>query len=172
VRAAWGRPPAPPPAGSASGRARRKGEGLARMLRQHGVTAQPSARRYLEACGQARMGRAVLSASASTVPMLELAHLAGLIDTSVDAAVIRSEELQSPPAPDLLLAACRRLGVAPHAAVSFTHNPAGIVGARAAGVTAIGVAAGADADLLQAYGAKRVVAALDGLLERGPEARD
>jgi HAD superfamily hydrolase (TIGR01509 family) len=172
VRVAEGRPHDSSSADSAYGLARRKGEVLARMLRQHGVTAQPSARRYLEACGQARLGRAVLSASASTVPMLELAHLAGLIDTSVDADVIHSEELQSRPAPDLLLAACRRLGVAPHEAVSFTHNPAGIVGARAAGVTAIGVAAGADADLLQAYGAKRVVAALDGLLQHGPEARD
>jgi beta-phosphoglucomutase-like phosphatase (HAD superfamily) len=160
-----GRPDDASTADSAYGLARRKGEVVARMLRQHGVTAQPAARRYLEACGHAGLERAVLSASASTGSMLELAHLGGLVDVRVDAEAISAEGLRSRPAPDLLLAACRRFGVGPDEAVSFTHTPAGVVGARAAAVAVIGVAEGADAELLRGYGAERVVSSLGQLLD-------
>lgn len=150
---------------SAYGLARRKGDVLARMLRQHGVAARPAARRYLEACGHARVERAVLSASTSTESMLDVARLGGLIDARVDADVIRSEHLRSRPAPDVVLAACRQLGVPPGEAVSFTHSPAGVVAAKAAGVVPIGVASGADAELLRGYGANQVVESLDRLLD-------
>jgi beta-phosphoglucomutase-like phosphatase (HAD superfamily) len=150
---------------SAYGLAKRKGDVLARMLRQHGVTARPAARRYLEACGHAGLERAVLSASASTASMLELAHLRGLVEARVDADAISVEGLRSRPAPDLVLAACRRVGVEPHEAVSFTHTPAGVVGARSAAVTVIGVAEEADAELLRSYGAERVVSSLSQLLD-------
>jgi HAD superfamily hydrolase (TIGR01509 family) len=167
IRLPEGRPDDSSTEESAYGLARRKGEVLARMLRQHGVTARPAARRYLEACGHAGLERAVLSASTSTTSMLELAHLAGLIDAFVDADVIRAERLRSRPEPDLLLAACRRFDVRPEEAASFTHNPAGVVAARAAGIVVIGVADGREAEVLQAYGAERVVASLDTLLEQG-----
>ena len=67
---------------------RRKGEALTGRLRQHGVTALGGARRYLEAAGRAGLKRAVVSASASTLPMLELAGLATLVEARVDADVI------------------------------------------------------------------------------------
>jgi beta-phosphoglucomutase-like phosphatase (HAD superfamily) len=90
--------------------ARRKGEALARGLHERGVTALAGARRYLEAAGHAGLARAVVSASASTSPMLELAGLGTLLEEQVDAGDIRTERLRSRPAPDLLLVACRRLG--------------------------------------------------------------
>ena len=112
IRLPEGRLDDPPRADTACGLAKRKGEALARGMQQRGVTALPGVRRYLEAAGHAGLKRAVVSASASTLPMLELAALATLVEARVDADVIRSDGLRSPPAPDLLLAACRRLDVA------------------------------------------------------------
>ena len=135
IRLPEGRPddpermPTPP-----RGLARRKGEALARCLRQRGVTALAGARRYLEVAGQAGLARAVVSASASTLPMLELAGLATLVEERVDADVIRAEGLRARPAPDLLLVACRRLGVRPEEAVTFTHSAAGVAAGHAAGL--------------------------------------
>ena len=103
------------------------------------MTALPGARRYLEAAGRAGLKRAVISASASTAPMLELATLATLVDAWVDAEVIHAEAVRTPPAPDLLLAACRRLDVRPQDAVTFTHSPAGVAAGVAAGLTVIGI---------------------------------
>jgi beta-phosphoglucomutase-like phosphatase (HAD superfamily) len=143
--------------------ATRKGETTARALQQRGVTALPAARRYLEAAGHAGLKRAVVSASASTLPMLEVAQLATLVDARVDADAIRDEQLHTPPAPDLLLEACRRVGASPERTVAFTSRPAGIAAALAAGATAIGVG---DEELLRGFGAPQVVPALPALLDR------
>jgi hypothetical protein len=110
----------------------------------HGVSAVPGARRYLEASGHAGLKRAVVSASSSTLPILELAGLASVVEERVDADVIRAKGLRSRPAPDLLLAACRRLGVRPEDSVTLTHSAAGIAAGRAAGLTVIAVGDGAD----------------------------
>jgi beta-phosphoglucomutase-like phosphatase (HAD superfamily) len=74
--------------------------------------------------------------------------------------------LQSRPAPDLLLAACRELAIAPARTVSLTHSGAGVVAARAIGMPVIGVASGTEADALRAYGADDVVPRLECLLDR------
>ncbi len=155
----------PPDADTAYGLARRKGEAMARGLHQRGVSAVPGARRYLEASGHAGLKRAVVSASASTLPILELAGLASVVDERVDAEVIRTEGLRSRPAPDLLLEACRRLGTRPVDAVTLTHSAAGIAAGRAAGVTVVGVGEGAQGELLQGLGAERVVPSLRALLD-------
>jgi beta-phosphoglucomutase-like phosphatase (HAD superfamily) len=133
-------------------------------LQLRGVTALPGVRRYLAAAGQAGLARATISASANTLPMLELATLSSLVEARVDADVIRAERIRTPPAPDLLLAACRFLDVPPERAVSFTHNPAGVAAGLSAGVTVIGVGEGADEELLRGYGADRVVRSLHALL--------
>lgn len=148
---------------TAWGLANRKGEIVARMLRGRGVTGLPGARRYLQACGYAGIARAVVSASANTRSMLQLARLGSLVEANVDAAVMQVENLPSRPDPSVLLAACRRLGASPGETVSFTHSPAGVVAAHAAGMAVVGVAEGKDAQLLRAYGAERVVPSLAGL---------
>jgi HAD superfamily hydrolase (TIGR01509 family) len=155
------------PAGvdTAWGLANRKGDAVARGLRRRGVTALPGARRYLEAAGHAGIKRAVVSASTSTLPMLELAGLATLIEQHVDADVIRAEGLRSRPAPDPLLAACRRLDARPEEAVTFTNSPAGVAAGNAAGLHVVGVGDGAQRELLQGFGAEQVVPALHVLLD-------
>jgi HAD superfamily hydrolase (TIGR01509 family) len=151
---------------TADGLAKRKGEVLSRGLHQRGVTALAGARRYLEAAGHAGLGRAVVSASTSTLPMLELAGLATLVEERVDADVILAEGLRSRPAPDLLLAACHRLDVRPEEAVTFTHSAAGVAAGHTAGLTVIGVGDGAQREVLQGFGAERVVPSLSVLLDR------
>jgi beta-phosphoglucomutase-like phosphatase (HAD superfamily) len=160
-----GRPDDPPDAKTAHALARRKGAAVERGLRHRGVTAVAGARRYLEAAGRSGIARAVVSASASTAPMLELAGLAPLVEDEVDAAVIRMEGLRSRPAPDLLLVACRRLGVAPADAVTFTHSAAGVAAGHAARLAVIGVGEGPQAELLHGFGAERVVPSLAALLD-------
>jgi HAD superfamily hydrolase (TIGR01509 family) len=156
----------PAEAHTAYGLAKRKGEMLARGLHLRGVAALPGAVRYLEAAGRASLKRAVVSSSASTLPMLELAGLATLIEERVDADAIRTEGLRSRPAPDQLLVACRRLGVRPEEAVTLTHSPAGIAAGNAAGLAVIGVGDGVRAELLRGFGAERVVPSLEALLDR------
>jgi len=165
IRLPEGRSGDPADADTAHGLARHKTEALARGMHERGVTALPGARRYLEAAGHAGLRRAVVSASASTLSMLELAGLAPLVEVSIDAAVMRREALRPRPAPDVLLAACRRMDVSPATAVSFTHSPAGVAAARSAGIAVIGVARGAYGETLQGFGAERVVASVDELLE-------
>lgn len=119
--------------------ARRKGEVLAAGLRRHGVAALDGARRYLVAAGHARLGRAVVSASTATLPMLRLAQLDALVDVTVDAVSMRERALRPRPAPDILLAACARLGVEPERAVTLTHSAAGVAAGRACEMTIVRV---------------------------------
>jgi beta-phosphoglucomutase-like phosphatase (HAD superfamily) len=155
----------PAGADTACGLATRKGDAMARGLHQRGVSAVPGARRYLEASGHAGLRRAVVSASSSTLPMLELAGLASVVEERVDADVIRAEGLRSRPAPDLLLASCRRLAVRPEAAVTLTNSAAGIAAGRAAGLTVISVGEGKAGEFLRAFGADCVVPSLRALLD-------
>jgi len=143
--------------------AERKSEALARALRRGGLAPVPHARRYLEAAGHAGLARVVLSASASTSKMLELAGLASLADAVVDADTLRGEHLRSRPAPDVVFAACSHVDVPPAAAVAFTGTPAGVAAALAAGASVIGVGEG---DLLRGFGAQRTIPSLAALLDR------
>jgi beta-phosphoglucomutase-like phosphatase (HAD superfamily) len=165
IRLPEGRSDDPPEAETAYGLANRKGETLARDLEHQGVTPLRGVLRYLEAAGRTGLRRAVISASASTLPMLEVAGLAPLFEARIDADVIRAEGARTPPAPDLLLAACRRLGTPPAAAVTFTHRPAGVAAGHAAGTSVIGVGEGSDEELLHGFGAERVVPSLEALLD-------
>jgi len=145
--------------------ARRKGELLEHGLHSRGVAALEGAHRYLQAAGLGGMGRAVVSASTTASPMLEAAGLTGLIDARVDARTMRTLNLRSRPAPDLLLTACAELGTPPGRAISLTHSGAGVVAARSIGMPVIGVASGAEAEALLAYGADTVTPALELLLD-------
>jgi HAD superfamily hydrolase (TIGR01509 family) len=167
IRLPEGRPEDRADVDSAYGLARHKSEALARVMRRRGVSALPGARRFLEAVGRAGLGRAVVSGSQTVLPMLELAEIATLVDLRVDAESIRTEGLRSRPAPDLLVAACRRLGVEPEEAVSFAHSPDGVAAGRAAGMSVIGVGVDdAARERLRGFGAGRVIPSLATLLDR------
>ena len=107
----------------------------------------------------------MVSASTTTLPMLELAGLATLVEERVDAEVMHAESLRSRPAPDLLLVSCRRLGVRPEEAVTFTHSAAGVAAGHAAGLLVVGVGDRAEQELLRGFGAERVVSSVGALLD-------
>jgi beta-phosphoglucomutase-like phosphatase (HAD superfamily) len=165
LRLPEGRPGDPAVADTAWGLARRKGEKLMQGLAHRGVGALPGARRYLEAARRASLGCGVVSASTTTLPMLELAGLERLIEHRVDAEIMLTEGLRARPAPDLLLTACRRLVVAPSAAATLTHSAAGVAAGRSAGLYVIGVGQGEHAENLRGFGAEMVVPTLSDLLE-------
>ena len=149
------------------GLANRKREVLRRYVEQHGIDAYAGVRAYLEVAEVVGARRAVVSASVTTPLMLERADIADLIEEQIDGRTIEAESLRPRPAPDLLLAACKRLGVAPAQAAAFETTPAGIAAARAAGVhTVVAVAREGETSALSATDADLVVADLGELLER------
>ena len=123
-----------PSAGTEWGLAARKNEVLQRQLRQHGVNAYQGSIRFLELAREAQLGLAIVSASANTLEILERAGLLLLVDQVVDGNVMREQRLRPKPAPDSVLAACRRLGVLPAAVATFDTTVAGIAASRSAGV--------------------------------------
>ncbi len=111
----------------------RKTLALQRHLAREGVAAYIGSRCYLEAAHLVGIRRAVVSASANTSKILDLAGLTHLVDQRVDANTIVCEQLAPKPAPDTLIAACRLLGVDPSVTADFETTPAGIQAARSAG---------------------------------------
>jgi HAD superfamily hydrolase (TIGR01509 family) len=165
IRLPEGRPGDAPDADTAYGLARHKSDALARAMHAHGVAALEGARRYLEAAGHAGLPCAVVSGSVNTLPMLELADLATLVDARVDAKLIEIKGLRSRPAPDILLEACHMLDVRPEEAVTFTHSPDGVVAGHAAGLAVIGVGDEMVREQLEGFGAERTVTSLGALLD-------
>ena len=101
---------------------------------QHGVNAYEGSIRFLELAREAQLGLAIVSASANTLEILERAGLLLLVDQVVDGNVMSEERLPPKPAPDSVLAACRRLGVGPAAVATFDTTAAGTAAGRSAGV--------------------------------------
>jgi HAD superfamily hydrolase (TIGR01509 family) len=170
IRLPEGRPGDPPGAETVYGLANRKNELLGVLLDQHGVQAFDGVRHYLELAHDAGITCAVVSASAHTDAILEQSGLADLVDASVDAETIAAEHLRNRPAPDRLLAACRKLDVDPeHAAVFETSEP-GVAAGRAAGFElVVAVDPTGDADRLHRLrhaGADLAVRGLADLLQR------
>jgi HAD superfamily hydrolase (TIGR01509 family) len=165
IRLPEGRQDGPPEADTACGLAQRKAQATEQALVRRGVTALPGAFRYLQAATRAGLGTAVVSASASTPRMLELAGLAALVDVRVDAAAIRTDGLRSRPAPDLLLVACSRLNVHPAETVTLTHSAAGVAAGRAGGLAVVGIGDGPQGELLAGLEAGSVVPSLTALLD-------
>src|SRR5579884_273113 len=170
IRLPEGGPEDRPGAETVHGLANRKNECLGLLLEQHGVDAFDGARHYLELAHDAGIGCAVVSASAHTARMLELSELADLVDVSVDAETIAAEHLRGRPDPDRLLAACRKLAVAPERAAVFVGTEPSAAAARAAGFElVVGVDPTGDPDRLRRLrraGAEVAVRALADLLER------
>ena len=166
IRLQEGDPGDAPGAETVHGLVNRKNELLRRLLDERGVTAFEGSRRYLELAREADIRCAVVSASANTGPMLERAGLTDLVDALVDGNVIVAERLHPRPAPDILLAACARLGVEPGHAAVFETSPGGVAAAAAGGFElVVGVDHAGQAQALAAAGADRVASGLAELLE-------
>jgi beta-phosphoglucomutase-like phosphatase (HAD superfamily) len=170
IRLPEGRAADRPGAETVHGVANRKNEWLGVLLEQRGVGAFDGVRHYLELARDGSISCAVVSASAHTEEMLERSGLAELVSGSVDAETIAAERLRNRPAPDRLLAACRKLRVEPERAAAFETTEAGVAAARAAGFEwVVAVDPGGDPDRLRQLrqaGADVTVRGLADLLER------
>jgi len=150
------------------GLANSKKQALQRRLDREGVAAFEGSRCYLEGARIAGLRRAVVSASTNTVPILERAGLAHLIEGRVDGHTLETQRLQPKPAPDMLLEACSQLRIDPSQAAAFETTPAGIAAARRAGVkVVIGVNRNGDDNALRASDVDLVVSDLIALLDGG-----
>src|SRR5439155_13787520 len=162
-----GRPDDAPEAETVQGLANRKKAALLRHLDEQGLKAFEGARTYLELAREADVRCAVLSASANTAMILERAGLTTFVDVCVDGNTIAAEQLRAKPAPDMLLEACRRLGVEPRETAVFETSAAGVAAARAGGFEL--VVAGdrvGRSKVLTDEGATIVVSGLDEILDR------
>ena len=157
------------PAGSETvhGLANRKKDVLLRRLEAGRLSAFAGSRRYLQLARDAGIRCAVVSASANTQTILDGAELTALIDACVDGNTMAAERLRAQPAPDTLLAACRRLAVEPEHAAAFETNARGIAAARTAGFAlVVGIGETFPVQALEGQGADVVASGLSELLER------
>jgi HAD superfamily hydrolase (TIGR01509 family) len=157
----------PPGAETVHGIANRKRELLSQVLAEHGVSAYEGARLYLELAQDAGMRCGVVSASANAKTMLEQARLSRYVDVCIDGAIMLEEGLRRKPAPDTLLAACRRLGVEPGRSAVFETTVDGVDAARSGGfVAVVGVDQSGERRALQTHGADLTAADLGEIIER------
>ena len=162
-----GSPDDSPDAETVNGLGNRKNQVLLRRLDERGARAYEGSRLYLELARDAKMRCAAVSGSTNVEALLTGAHLGTLIDEFVDGNTARAEGLRRKPAPDMLLAACRRLGADPEHTVVFETTPDGVVAGRAGGFElVVAVDRGGEATALRDRGADLVIADLGELLER------
>jgi HAD superfamily hydrolase (TIGR01509 family) len=148
------------------GLANRKNQSLLRRLELHGVSAYDGSRLYLALAHDARLRCGVVTGSTNAATLLERAGLAGLIDDCVDGNAAAAERLLRKPSPDMLLAACRHLGVAPERTAVFETTPDGVVAGRSGGFElVVAVDQEGNAKALRERGADLVVADLGEILE-------
>jgi HAD superfamily hydrolase (TIGR01509 family) len=170
IRLPEGSPGDPAGTPTVQGLANRKNEVFSRLLDERGVAAYAGSQRYLELAQDAGVRCATVSASAHSETILERTGLDRLIDARVDAETIAAEHLRGRPAPDRLLAACRKLGVEPLHAAVFEPGTSGIAAGRAAGFrVVVGIDRSehaAHAGALREEGADVVVTGLAELIER------
>lgn len=161
-----GTPSDPPGAETVHGVANSKNGELHRRLYGTGVSPFEGARLYLELAHDAQLRCAVVSGSTNTEIMVGRAHLTGLIDDCVDGKTMLAEHLHRKPSPDMYLAACRHLRVAPDHTAVFETTRDGITAGRVGGFDlVVGVGRGDAASALRAAGADLVVADLGEILD-------
>jgi beta-phosphoglucomutase-like phosphatase (HAD superfamily) len=161
-----GRPDDSLDAETVRGLANRKSSTLLRRLEQRGVNAYAGARLYLRLAQDARLHCAVVSGSTHTEVLLERARLDGLVAECIDGRTALAEGLKRKPAPDMLLAACRHLGVQPARSAVFETTEEGVLAGRAGGFRlVVAVHSEGNEEALRGRGADVVVADLGEMVE-------
>ena len=162
-----GEPGDPPTASTVNGLSNRKNALVLEMIDKHGVQVYDGSVRYITAVRAAGLKTAVVSSSANTAQVLNVAGIAALFDVRVDGVVARQRKLPGKPAPDTFLAAAADLGVPPDRATVFEDALAGVAAGRAGHFgLVVGVDRTGQAAELREHGADVVVRDLDELLDK------
>ena len=162
-----GNPADPPEEQTVHGLANAKSDALVERLRREGVSAFDGARLFLALACDAGLPCAVVSGSTTISMLLEGARLAPLIDCCIDGAAAEAQGLRRKPAPDMLLAATRALGVDPARTAVFETNEEGVIAGRTGGFEfVVAVDQEGQGKKLRACGADLVVSDLGEILER------
>lgn len=161
-----GDPDDPPSSTTINGLSNRKNELVLAKIAEGKVQVYPGSVRYVEAVRAAGMPTAVVSASANTAQVLEVAGIAHLFDARIDGVVARERGLASKPAPDGFLAGAEAVGATAANSVVFEDALAGVEAGRNGHFAfVVGVDRVGQADDLRAHGADIVVTDLAELLD-------
>jgi beta-phosphoglucomutase family hydrolase len=109
----------------------RKNDLLQERIERDGVRVFEGSRRYLEACRDHGVRRAVVSSSANTELVLRVTGLAPLVEVRVDGATAKERGLAGKPKPDTFLAAAEDLSLAAAQCAVFEDALAGVEAGRA-----------------------------------------
>ena len=162
-----GHPDDPPDKETVHGLGTRKNDAFQKTLHEDGVKVFDGSRRYLEAVAEAGLAVAVVSSSANTRDVLQVAGIEQFVQQRVDGVTLRDEHLEGKPAPDSFLRAAELLDVEPGAAAVFEDAISGVEAGRAGNFGfVVGVDRLGHGDELRRNGADVVVTDLAELLER------
>ena len=162
-----GNPDDPPGAHTINGLSTRKNALVLEMIDKMGVEVYDGSVRYIRRVREAGLHTAVVSSSANTVQVLNVAGIADLFDARIDGVIARQRGLAGKPAPDTFLAGAQELGVPPARAAVFEDALAGVAAGRAGHFgLVVGVDRTGQAEELAEHGADIVVQDLEELLDR------
>jgi beta-phosphoglucomutase family hydrolase len=162
-----GDPDDPPTAQTINGLSNRKNALVLELIDSRGVQVYDGSVRYIRAVRAAGLHTAVVSSSANTVQVLDVAGITDLFDARIDGVVAKERGLAGKPAPDTFLAGARELGVTPAQAVVFEDALAGVAAGHAGHFgLVVGVNRTGQAKELAEHGADIVVDDLEELLSR------
>lgn len=134
-------------------------EGLYRELSRGRLQPLPGTPRLLDLLDVRGIGTAVATSApaANVVHTLDELGLVGRFR-----AVVRSDQVpRGKPAPDVFLEAARRLGIPPTTCLAFEDAPAGVMAARAAGMTCVAITSSFSPEQFAAHGARPDAAVRD-----------
>jgi beta-phosphoglucomutase family hydrolase len=161
-----GSPDDPPSAETVCGLGNRKNELVQRLIEEQGVEVYEGSVRYVDACIEAGLRRAVVSSSANCRAVLESAGILDRFEVIVDGNVLEERGLNGKPAPDTFLAAAEDLSVSAAESAVFEDALSGVEAGRAGN---FGIVVGVDrvgqAEALRGHGADVVVEDLAELLD-------
>jgi HAD superfamily hydrolase (TIGR01509 family) len=123
--------------GEAGAIADEKEERYRGLVRRDGLELLPGAREWLERLKEQgfRQALATMAPAANVAAVIEVLGLAGLLDAHAAAEDVETGK----PDPGIFLEAARRIGVPPHRCIVVEDAPAGLEGARRAGMRTVGV---------------------------------
>jgi beta-phosphoglucomutase family hydrolase len=162
-----GSPDDPPGTPTLHGLSNRKNDLVLVKLEENGVQVYDGTITFIKAVRDKGIATAIVSSSANTRQVLDVAKIADLFDVRVDAQYAKEHDLHGKPAPDTFLAAAQALKVPAKQAVVFEDALAGVAAGHAGHFAlVVGVDRVGQADGLREHGADVVVTDVADLLSK------